>query len=71
MNKFEFAVIIPCYNVEKYLSKTIESVLNQTFKNFTIFLINNGSSDGSLNVMKKYQQLDKRIRIIKYKKKNF
>jgi len=69
MNKFKLAVIIPCYNVEKYLSKTIESVLNQTFKNFTIFLINNGSSDGSLNVMKKYQQLDKRIKIIKYKKK--
>lgn len=58
------SVIIPCYNTEKYLSKCIESVLNQTYSNLEIILINDGSTDNSLAIMQKYAKENKKISII-------
>lgn len=58
------SVIIPIYNTEKYLEKCIESVINQTFKNLEIILINDCSTDGSLEIIKKYEKIDKRIKVI-------
>lgn len=55
------SVIVPVYNKELSLARTIESVLNQTFKNFELILINDGSTDKSKNVIKKYQEQDSRI----------
>lgn len=55
------SVIIPCYNAEKYVGQTIESVLNQTYKNYEIIVIDDGSTDKSAEVIEKYLQLDKRI----------
>jgi len=58
------SVIIPIYNSEKYLAKCIESILSQTFKNFELILINDGSKDNSLDICNKYKNRDKRISII-------
>jgi len=56
------SVQIPCYNSERYLSKTIESVLGQTFGDFEIVIINDGSSDTTENIAKNYR--DTRIKYI-------
>jgi len=56
------SVIIPCYNAEEYIAQAIESVLNQTHKNFELLIINDGSTDNSENIIKKYQQEDTRIK---------
>ncbi|TQR33742.1 glycosyl transferase [Campylobacter sp. MIT 99-7217] len=57
-------VIIPIYNVEKYLEECLDSVLNQTYTNLEIILINDGSSDNSLEIAKKYALKDERIILI-------
>ena len=58
------SVIVPVYNGEKYLDDCIKSILNQDYTNIEVILINDGSKDNSLNIMKKYESIDKRIRII-------
>ena len=62
------SVIIPVYNVEKYIPECLDSVLNQTFKDIEIICINDCSTDGSFNILKKYAQKDKRIRVIDFLK---
>ena len=57
-----FSVVIPLYNKEKSVKNTIESVLNQTFQDFEIVVVNDGSTDKSLDIVNSIQ--DKRIRII-------
>lgn len=58
------SVIVPVYNVEKYLAQCIESIIYQTYKNIEIILINDGSTDGSKEICYKYAQRDTRIKII-------
>jgi glycosyltransferase involved in cell wall biosynthesis len=58
------SIIIPVYNVQKYLSKCIDSILTQTFRNFELILINDGSDDGSAEICKQYERKDKRIKYI-------
>lgn len=60
----EISVIVPIYNVENYLDRCIKSILNQTFENFELILINDGSLDSSLDICNKYGMYDKRIKII-------
>lgn len=57
-------IAIPIYNAEQYLSNAILSVLNQTYKNWILYLINDGSTDGSLSIMQEYAEKDNRIVII-------
>ncbi|EAI0323335.1 glycosyltransferase family 2 protein, partial [Campylobacter jejuni] len=62
-------VVIPIYNVEKYLKECLDSVINQTYTNLEIILVNDGSTDeNSLNIAKEYTLKDKRI--ILFDKKN-
>lgn len=61
------SVIVPIYNRDKYLNETILSVINQTYKNLEIILIDDGSSDNVLRIMKHYEKLDKRIKVITQK----
>ena len=58
------SVIMPIYNTEKYLVQSLESVINQTLKEIEIVCVNDGSTDGSLEILSKYQEKDKRIKII-------
>ncbi|MFZ8536570.1 glycosyltransferase family 2 protein [Klebsiella quasipneumoniae] len=60
----EVSVIIPVYNVEKYLSECIDSLLEQTFEEAEFIFVNDGSTDLSANILEKYKELDKRIIII-------
>ncbi|MBP5466415.1 MAG: glycosyltransferase [Clostridia bacterium] len=58
------SVVIPVYNVEKYLGRCLDSIVGQTYRNLEIILVNDGSIDASYDICKEYAQKDKRIRII-------
>lgn len=58
------SIIIPIYNVEKYVHKTIDSVINQTEKDIEIILVDDGSTDGSGKICDEYAFKDERIRVI-------
>lgn len=58
------SVIIPVYNVEKYLSECLTSIINQTYRNLEIILVDDGSTDGSGDICDKYAQNDSRIKVI-------
>lgn len=57
------SIIVPVYNVELYLDKCIQSILAQSYPNFELLLIDDGSSDGSKEICDKYAKLDSRIRV--------
>lgn len=58
------SVIIPVYNVEEYLCACLDSVLNQTYKNLEVILINDGSTDKSALLCDEYAKKDARVRVI-------
>ena len=58
------SLIIPVYNIELYLKRCLDSILNQRYKNLEIILINDGSTDGSLKLCQEYQKKDSRIILI-------
>ena len=62
------SVIVPVYNAEKYISKCIDSILSQTFKDFELILINDGSTDNSDLICDKYASIDNRVKV--FHKKN-
>ena len=64
MEENKVSIIIPVYNAEKFIGKTIESVLNQTYKNWEILIFNDKSKDNSLKIIKKYSEKDKRIKVV-------
>lgn len=58
------SVIVPIYNSSKYLNECLNSILNQTYKNLEIILINDGSTDNSLEICREFKKRDKRVIII-------
>lgn len=64
MNNKLISIIVPIYNVKKYLEKCIDSILNQTYKNLEIILIDDGSTDESSEICDNYSQKDNRIIVI-------
>lgn len=62
MNKI--SIIVPFYNVEKYASKCIESIINQTYKNLEIILVDDGSKDNCGKICDEFAKKDKRIKVI-------
>ena len=58
------SVIIPVYNVNKYLNKCIGSIVNQTYKNLEIILVDDGSTDNSGEICDEWKQKDSRIKVI-------
>ncbi len=67
MNNPKVSVIIPVYNVEKYLNQCLDSVVNQTLPDIEIICVDDGSTDSSLEILKKYSNKDHRIKIISQK----
>ena len=67
MNSPLISVIMSVYNCEKYVSVAIESILNQSYSNFEFVIINDGSTDSSMEIIKKYQHKDSRIVLIDQK----
>ncbi|MDE1507155.1 glycosyltransferase family 2 protein [Ligilactobacillus salivarius] len=63
--KVKISVIVPIYNVEKYLKKCLDSIINQTFKEFEIILVDDGSTDNSEMICKEYRRKDSRIVYLK------
>ena len=64
MNLCIVTIIIPVYNTERYLRQCLDSVINQTFKDFECICINDGSTDNSYNILKEYVQKDNRFTVI-------
>ena len=64
MNTPIVSVIVPIYNQEKYIGKCIRSVLGQSFQDFEIIVVNDGSHDGTLEVCRKYSEIDHRISVV-------
>lgn len=58
------SVIVPIYNVEKYLSRCLDSIINQTYRNLEIICVDDGSTDKSSEIADEYSRIDKRIRVI-------
>lgn len=58
------SIVVPIYNVEKYLEKCIDSMLNQSYKNIEIILVNDGSTDSSGEICDRYADIDNRITVI-------
>ena len=59
-----FSVIVPIYNIEKYLSRCIDSVLSQTFADFELILVDDGSPDNCPEICDKYAEMDNRIKVV-------
>lgn len=58
------SIIVPVYNGEKYLSNCLDSIINQTYRNFELFIINDGSTDKTFDIATRYKKLDRRINLI-------
>ncbi|MUG73948.1 glycosyltransferase family 2 protein [Paenibacillus validus] len=66
MSNGKISVIVPVYNVERYISRAMDSLIKQTFGNIEILVVNDCSLDGSMEIVKKYGQQDNRIQIINH-----
>ncbi|WP_220607566.1 glycosyltransferase family 2 protein [Methanobrevibacter oralis] len=64
MNKIKISAILAVFNEEKFIIKAIESLINQTIREIEIIIVNDGSSDNSLNIINDYCKKDSRITII-------
>ena len=61
------SVIIPAYNVENYIFRAIESVLNQTYSNYELIIVDDGSTDGTWDIIQSYAKNEKKMVIKKQK----
>ena len=68
MKKDLISVIVPVYNVEKYLDKCLTSILDQSYQNLEIILVDDGSTDNSSKICDEYKKKDRRIKVIHKKK---
>ena len=64
MVSLKVTIAIPIYNAESYLSFAIQSVVNQTYKNWELLLMEDGSTDSSVEIARLYAEKDERIRVI-------
>jgi len=58
------SIVIPVYNIEKYLPICLDSIINQTFTDFEVICVNDGSKDNSLKILEEYAKRDFRIKVI-------
>lgn len=62
--RVKVSVILPVYNAERYIEECLESLVNQTLKEIEIICVDDGSVDGSLEILRKYEKKDERIKVI-------
>ncbi len=67
MNNIKISIIVPIYNVEKYLEKCLDSISNQNFQDIEIICVDDGSPDNSIEILNKYVSKDDRIKIVRKK----
>ncbi len=60
----KISIIIPVYNVEKYLQECLDSILNQTFGDYEIICVDDGSTDLSNNILEEYKKKDSRFIVV-------
>lgn len=60
------SVIIPAYNAQNYISLAVESILNQTYKDIEVIVVNDGSTDNTLNILKNLEKTDSRLKVINF-----
>ena len=60
----KISIIVAVYNVEKYLKRSLDSILNQSYKNIEVIIVNDGSTDNSRNICEKYAELYSNIKVI-------
>ena len=63
----QISIVIPVYNIEKYIVECLDSILNQTFTDYEVICVNDGSKDSSLNILNAYAEQDSRIKVISQK----
>ena len=61
---FKFSIIVPIYNISQYIDQCVESIVNQTYKNLEIILVNDGSKDDSLEKIREWERKDSRIVVV-------
>jgi glycosyltransferase involved in cell wall biosynthesis len=69
MSSIKVSIIVPVYNGERFISKCIDSIICQTLRNIEIICVNDGSTDMSLEILKRYADKDNRIKIISTRNK--
>ena len=62
--KYKISVIVPCYNTEKYLQKCVDSILDQSYTNIELILVDDGSKDNTADICDSYALKDRRVRVI-------
>ena len=62
------SVVMPVYNGEEFLAEAIESILNQTFNDFEFIIVDDGSQDGSAEMIRAFAARDERIRVIQHER---
>ena len=60
----KLSIIVPVYNVEKYLRQCLDSLITQTLKEIEIICVNDGSTDSSLQILNEYEKKDARVHVI-------
>ena len=60
----KYSIIVPIYNISSFIDQCVESLVNQTCKNLEIILVNDGSKDNSLEIIKKWERKDSRIVVV-------
>ena len=61
------SIVTACYNSETYISETINSILNQTYQNWELILVDDCSADATINILSKFQKGDKRVKYFQLK----
>jgi glycosyltransferase involved in cell wall biosynthesis len=65
LERLKFSIVIPVYNGEKFLSETLDSFLNQTYRHFELILVDDGSTDNSGYILEVYKNKDPRVKVFK------
>ena len=55
MGNIKFSIVVPAYNIQDYIKKCLDSILNQTYKNYEIIVVNDGSKDNTKSIIEEYK----------------